>query len=101
MELEDLEKIGKRIFTLERAFNCREGMGRKDDVLPYRVTHEPIPEGTAKGKYFSVEKLETALNYYYSLRGWDKEGIPTPDTLRKLGLDFAIEQTREMGAKGR
>jgi aldehyde:ferredoxin oxidoreductase len=99
--LEDLEKIGERIFTLERAFNCREGMGRKDDVLPYRVTHEPIPEGTAKGKCFSLEKLEVALNYYYSLRGWDKEGIPTPDTLRKLGLEFAIEQTREIGAKGR
>jgi aldehyde:ferredoxin oxidoreductase len=88
IKLEDLERIGERIVALERAFNCREGMSRKDDVLPYRVTHEPIPEGAAKGKYFPLEKLETALDYYYSLRGWDKEGIPTPDTLKKLGLEF-------------
>ena len=92
IKLEDLEKIGERIVTLERAFNCREGMGRKDDVLPHRVTHEPIPEGAAKGKYFPLEKLEMALNTYYSLRGWDKEGIPTPDTLRKLGLEFAADR---------
>ena len=89
MKLEDLQRIGERIVTLERAFNCREGMSRKDDVLPYRVTHEPIPEGAAKGKYFPLEKLEMALDYYYSLRGWDKEGIPTQETLRKLGLEFA------------
>jgi len=89
IKLEDLEKIGERIVTLERAFNCREGMSRKDDTLPYRVAHEPIPEGAAKGKYFPLEKLEIALDYYYSLRGWDKNGIPTQDTLKKLGLEFA------------
>jgi aldehyde:ferredoxin oxidoreductase len=91
IKLEDLERIGERIVTLERAFNCREGMSRRDDNLPYRVTHEPIPEGATKGKYFPLEKLEIALNYYYSLRGWDKNGIPTPDTLRKLGLEFAAD----------
>jgi aldehyde:ferredoxin oxidoreductase len=91
IQLEELEKIGERIVTLERAFNCREGMSRKDDTLPYRVAHEPIPEGAAKGKYFPLEKLETALDYYYSLRGWDKNGIPTPDTLRKLGLEFVAD----------
>jgi aldehyde:ferredoxin oxidoreductase len=66
-------------------------MSRKDDTLPYRVTHEPIPEGAAKGKHFPLEKLEMALNDYYSLRGWDKEGIPTPDTLKKLGLEFVAD----------
>jgi len=91
LTLEDLERIGERIVALERAFNCREGMSRKDDTLPYRVAHEPIPEGAAKGKYFSLEKLETALDYYYSLRGWNKEGIPTSDTLRKLGLEFVAD----------
>jgi aldehyde:ferredoxin oxidoreductase len=92
LTLDDLERIGERIVTLERAFNCREGMSRKDDTLPYRVAHEPIPEGPAKGKYFPVEKLEPALDYYYSLRGWDKEGIPTPDTLKRLGLEFVASR---------
>ena len=91
IKLDDLERIGERIVTLERAFNCREGMSRKDDILPYRVTHEPIPEGAAKGKCFPLEKLEIALDYYYSVRGWDKNGIPTSDTLRKLGLELAAD----------
>jgi aldehyde:ferredoxin oxidoreductase len=91
IKLDDLETLGERIVTLERAFNCREGMSRKDDILPYRVTHEPIPEGAAKGKYFPLEKLEIALDYYYSLQGWDKNGIPTQDTLKKLGLEFAAD----------
>ena len=87
IELEDLEGIGDRIVTLERAINCREGISRKDDVLPYRATHEPVQEGISKGKFFPLEKLDKALNFYYSKRGWDANGIPTPDTLRKLGLE--------------
>lgn len=93
--LEDLERIGERIVTLERIFNCREGLNKKDDTLPYRVTHEPIPSGVAQGKYFPPEKLEKALNYYYSLRGWNGEGVPIHDTLRKLGLEFAIRSENE------
>lgn len=88
LRAEDLEEMGERIFTLERAFNCREGMRRKDDALPYRVTHEPVPEGASKGKRFPQEKLEEALNKYYALRGWDENGVPTAGRLRKLGLDF-------------
>jgi len=94
MRLEDLEEIGDRIVNLERAFNCREGIRKIDDLLPYRVTHEPIPEGASKGKYFSSEKLEMALNDYYSQRGWDQEGIPIDQTLKKLGLEFSMKRVK-------
>ena len=30
------------------------------------------------------------LDEYYALRGWSKDGVPTPETLRRLGLAFAI-----------
>jgi aldehyde:ferredoxin oxidoreductase len=86
----DLEKMGERIVALERAFNCREGMGGEEDALPYRVTGEPVPEGAAAGQYFSTEKLEEARKTYYRLRGWGERGSPTPDKLRELGLEFAI-----------
>ena len=50
MTTQDLERVGGRIINLERAFNVREGVRRKDDLLPYRVMHEPIPFGPSKGR---------------------------------------------------
>jgi aldehyde:ferredoxin oxidoreductase len=28
----------------------------------------------------------TMLDEYYQVRGWDADGVPTADTLRRLGL---------------
>jgi aldehyde:ferredoxin oxidoreductase len=90
LDLPELERIGERICTLERAFNVREGISRKDDTLPWRVQHEPIPEGPSKGCYCPPEELDRMLDEYYDLRGWSRDGIPTPERLRDLGLAFAI-----------
>jgi aldehyde:ferredoxin oxidoreductase len=90
LDLAELERIGERICTLERAFNVREGISRKDDTLPWRVQHEPIPDGPSKGTFCPPEELDQMLDEYYELRGWSKDGIPTPERLRALGLDFAI-----------
>ncbi len=90
LDLPELERIGERICTLERAFNVREGIRRKDDTLPWRVQHEPIPDGPSKGCYCPPEELDPLLDEYYALRGWTREGIPTEERLRALGLDFAI-----------
>jgi aldehyde:ferredoxin oxidoreductase len=89
LDLQELEQIGHRICTLERAFNVREGVSRKDDTLPWRVQHEPIPDGPSQGAYCPPEELERMLDEYYRLRGWSKDGVPTPETLRALGLAFA------------
>ena len=48
---DELERIGERIVNLERLFNAREGTRRRDDVLPWRVMHEPIPDGPSAGMY--------------------------------------------------
>jgi aldehyde:ferredoxin oxidoreductase len=90
LDLPELERIGERICNLERALNVREGISRKDDTLPWRVQHEPIPEGPSKGMYCPPEELDRMLDEYYRLRGWTQDGIPTPERLRALGLDFAI-----------
>ena len=90
LDLPELERIGERICTLERAFNVREGISRKDDTLPWRVQHEPIPDGPSKGAFCSPEELNRMLDEYYELRGWSKDGVPTPERLRTLGLDFAV-----------
>jgi len=71
---ESLREIARRIITLERKFNIREGFSRKDDTLPPRLLNEPLPDGLPQGK--KVEGLEKMLDEYYQLRGWDKEGNP-------------------------
>jgi aldehyde:ferredoxin oxidoreductase len=83
----ELERIGERIVNLERSFNVREGVRRKDDRLPWKVMHEPIPEGPSAGMYCPPAELDGMLDAYYALRGWDADGVPTADRLRSLGLD--------------
>jgi aldehyde:ferredoxin oxidoreductase len=86
LSLQDVERIGERIWNLERAFNVREGVNRDRDVLPYRVMHEPVPDGMHAGMYCPPQELDAMLDEYYALRGWTSEGIPTPEKLEALGL---------------
>ncbi|MBI3454263.1 MAG: aldehyde ferredoxin oxidoreductase family protein [Candidatus Rokubacteria bacterium] len=82
----ELERVGERIVNVERRFNVREGVRRKDDVLPWKVMHEPIPDGPSAGMYCPPEELAAMLDAYYALRGWDADGVPTPERLGALGL---------------
>ena len=84
--IEELERAGERIVNLERLFNVREGVRRRDDVLPWRVMHEPIPDGPSAGMYCPPDELATMLDAYYGLRGWDADGVPTRARLSRLGL---------------
>jgi aldehyde:ferredoxin oxidoreductase len=84
--VEELELIGERVVNLERLFNVREGVRRKDDVLPWRVMHEPIPDGPSAGMRCPPEELGRMLDRYYDLRGWDADGVPTPERLGALGV---------------
>ena len=86
IDIDGLEKIGERIYNLERLINCRRGVTRKDDVLPWRVMHEPIPDGPSQGRYCPPEELSKMLDQYYALRGWSPDGVPTPEKLAELGL---------------
>lgn len=85
---EDLQKAGERINILGRLINIREGLTRKDDTLPWKVMHVPIPdEGPSKGSFVSQEELDLLLDDYYEVRGWNKEGIPTMEKLRDLEME--------------
>jgi len=82
-----LMEIGERIYTLERMMLIRDGITRKDDTLPKRYFNEPISEGPAKGEYISHQAFDRMLDRYYTLHGWDKNGIPLKETLKRLGID--------------
>jgi aldehyde:ferredoxin oxidoreductase len=81
----NVRKIGARIVNIERAFNVREGIRRKDDTLPKRFRNEPLKEGASKGTVFNLKPM---LDEYYLERGWDTiTGIPYPKTLQSLDLN--------------
>ncbi len=85
MPVEKLQRIGERIYNLQRCYNVRHGVTRADDRLPRRFAEEPSPSGNAEGE---VIDLEPMLDEYYALRGWDvATGVPKPETLRSLGLE--------------
>lgn len=82
----EIEEVGERILTLERLFNNREaGISRKDDKLP-PINFEPMPIGPSKGECIDPVKWTQMLERYYELRGFDKKGLPTKETLERLNL---------------
>jgi aldehyde:ferredoxin oxidoreductase len=89
---ESINLHGQRVETLTRMFNQREGICRVDDILPKRFWEGQV-SGPNEGlpAYVSKEDFEASLDLYYDLMGWDKEdGLPTVDTLKKLGLDEIV-----------
>ncbi|MEM2152663.1 MAG: aldehyde ferredoxin oxidoreductase family protein [Candidatus Bathyarchaeia archaeon] len=86
--LEDLLRAGERIWMLQRLFNVRMGVSRKDDTLPRRFLEEPMVDGAAKGQTVNLEPM---LEEYYVERGLDCEGRPRREKLLELGLDFTAK----------
>ncbi len=84
----DLQLLGERVSTLARLFNAREGFTRAQDALPARNLTQAMASGPAAGH---VVELEPMLDEYYRIMGWDRDGVPTPERLRKLGLAALLE----------
>jgi len=59
---------------------------RKDDFLPQRILEEPLPDGPCKGQIITTNRYNKMLDDYYSIRGWDRDGMPTKATLENLDL---------------
>jgi aldehyde:ferredoxin oxidoreductase len=86
MTRDELFEAGERTFNVERLFNAREGLGRLGDIPP-AVFFQPTPEGPKKGLVLDKKKYGEMLDEYYDIRGWDREGRPLPETLKRLDLD--------------
>ncbi|RLD60735.1 MAG: aldehyde:ferredoxin oxidoreductase [Bacteroidetes bacterium] len=107
----------ERVYNFQRIFNLRRGkLVRENDVQPYRacgpVTVEEYesraerydtqmkekigvdPEGKtteekiAITRKFREEQYEKLLDAVYYRRGWTKEGIPTIEHLKRIGMDL-------------
>jgi aldehyde:ferredoxin oxidoreductase len=114
---EDIIFMSEKVYNLQRIFNLRMGFGtREHDALPYRsvgpVTKEEYesraerydkqlkekigydPQGksteekmAALRKYREAE-YEKLKDTVYARRGWNKNGVPTIQKAKALGIDF-------------
>jgi aldehyde:ferredoxin oxidoreductase len=97
---ESILQRGNAIVTLSKCFNIREGWTRADDHPPERFFKMAHTKGPAKGVTLKEDGFQKLLSGYYEARGWDKEtGIPTDESLKKLGMDFVIGKLKTSGGK--
>jgi aldehyde:ferredoxin oxidoreductase len=80
----ELNLIGERLFNMKRVFVVKLGVSRRDDKLPERFMETPRVRGD---QTMRAEMAVAALDDYYRIRGWDKDGRPTPERLKKLGVE--------------
>jgi len=107
----------ERVYNFQRVFNLRMGFGRREqDEIPYRsagpVTEEeyesrvqrydtqlkelvgvdPAGKSTAEKvkvlRAYREEQYEKLCDAVYKRRGWTNDGVPTVETLKRLGIDF-------------
>ena len=90
---EEIWEVAERCNNIERLFNLREGLEREDlvkgDTLNHRYFDEPLKRGAPDivGLTIDRKKFKKMVDEFYEHNGWDKKGVPTPETLRRLGLD--------------
>jgi aldehyde:ferredoxin oxidoreductase len=84
----ELLAVSERIWQLTRMFNVREieNFGRRFDHPPPRLTQDPVQSGPNEGYCIPPEDIDFLLDAYYRARGWDENGIPTRETLMRVGL---------------
>ena len=88
---ESVSTLGQRVETIIRLFNINEGITRSDDVLPPRFWEtETIGPSKDMKSFVNQDDFEKSLDKYYKLRGWGRDGVPTKETIKKLGLSSLV-----------
>jgi aldehyde:ferredoxin oxidoreductase len=75
---EELWTVARRVITIKKLFNQREGWTAAEDTLPKRFLSEGLPNGVSAGAMLPRERLQEMVRAYYAARGWDEEGRVMP-----------------------
>jgi aldehyde:ferredoxin oxidoreductase len=115
---DDLVRMSEVVYNFQRLFNLKMGYGtREHDAIPYRsvgpvtdveyesraerydqqlgelVGIDPAGMSTQEKRLalrrHREDQYEKLIDAVYQRRGWDENGIPTLETVRDLGIDFA------------
>jgi aldehyde:ferredoxin oxidoreductase len=100
LSLADMVKRGRRMVNILRVFNLKNGLTKDMDAPSTRYGSAPV-DGPAKG--LSLAKhWEVIQEIYYRMMGWDPHtGIPTPETLKELGLEDMIPEVQLSARQGK
>lgn len=79
-------RVAERVLTMARLFNIREGFTTDDDRLPLRY-FQPKTDGALSDRGLDPDKMEKAKRYYYTLMGWDANGVPLPEKVEELSIE--------------
>ncbi len=91
LSMEEMLEVGARRLNMLRAYNAREGLGRKDDTLPPKL-FQPRVGGATDGVALDEQALEDAKDRYYQEAGWDvSTGMPTKARLKELDLGWVVD----------
>jgi aldehyde:ferredoxin oxidoreductase len=85
--VEELMEAGERIMNLKHLYNIKCGWTAEESKLPYKMV--AITRGTG-GAADNIPNIGLMLNQYYKFRGWDLHGVPTGETLDRLGLSNVV-----------
>lgn len=109
--------MSEAVYNFQRIFNLRMGFGRREhDNIPYRavgpvtvdeyesrhdrydkeliekhdvnITGKGTKEKVTLLRKFREDNYERLKDAVYKRRGWTQNGIPTIETVKRLGIDF-------------
>ncbi len=86
----ELMKAAERCVDMSRVFNILEGQTAATDNLPKRF-FVPFDSGPLKGVAIKEAELAQAVDTYYGMMGWDKNGVPSRAKLQELGIGWAAD----------
>jgi aldehyde:ferredoxin oxidoreductase len=88
----ELLQVGRRILTMARIYNLREGFTAQDDWLPPRF-FMPTTSGALAKTAINPDQLRNGIKLYYEFMGWHKEtGVPRTTSLIQLNLSWLTQQ---------
>ncbi len=86
-ELPEALTVGERVTNLMRLVYARRGFQKSDELDASAKHLEPPPAGPSRGLTVAPY-LPAMVDEYYRQMGWNVDtGLPTPDTLRRLGME--------------
>lgn len=117
IDKDEMIRQSERVYNFQRIFNIRRGYGlRKHDAQPYRAagpvtkeeylsrqerydkqlkeqvgvdpTNMTLEEKMDATRKYREERYEMLLDAVYKRRGWNKNGVPTIEHLKSIGMDL-------------
>ncbi|QVK20357.1 aldehyde:ferredoxin oxidoreductase [Mycoplasmatota bacterium] len=117
VKIDDMIEESERVYNFQRIFNIRMGYGKRtNDKIPYRsmgpvtieeylsredrydkqlkeivgynLTNKSTEEKMAVLREYRESQYEKLTDAVYKRRGWSKDGVPTIEKLKELGMDL-------------